>query len=136
MTLNGTFWTEAEITSSQCVNFYLNDFRDSFDKAVTAAEDAIRRHEMCLQTTNIQLLAGAISILTHTNTGKLEFNVAVSPTNQMTFADTELCALDVSLFVENFINWRQPIIAGITDCEQPTFNPQYFTQKDAKWKCF
>ena len=67
LTLNGTLWTDAEITSSQCVNYYTHEFRDSFEKTVTAAEDAIRRHEMCLQTTNIQLVAGAISINTHTN---------------------------------------------------------------------
>jgi hypothetical protein len=62
--------------------------------------------------------------------------VGLNPASTVTVGHDESCAWDVSRFVEDFINWRQPIIRSIYGCPSASINPELFNFTSAAWSCF
>lgn len=65
----------------------------------------------------------------------ISFSVVVYPADYSTVRDVELCAYDVLGYVQDFSNWRVPILASVWGCPSVDFNPTRFDQMMIKWSC-
>jgi len=45
------------------------------------------------------------------------------------------CAGELSVYLQNFDNWDEPIIPPEPGCPVPVYDPEYFTEGSTGWFC-
>ena len=50
-------------------------------------------------------------------------------------SEVTVCVNEVSAYLSDHINWRQPIIETDPPCPDIVFDPQSFTEQDQLWLC-
>jgi hypothetical protein len=137
MTLNGTFYTASNIVDVSCVNQYTTAFKSNFKDTIQRASGAIGRGDLCAGNTgnDVTLLAGSVILRTYTNIGTVQLDLVVIAGNTTTIRNVELCAWEANLFLQDFNNWRQPVIDSGPFCDEANFSPQYVQLKASAWNC-
>jgi len=136
MTLNGSAYASNVIDSS-CANSFSSEFRSSFQDVNSRANDAIKNGQLCVGLGKLSSAAGSIQLSTFGVDIRVTFWVAVGleTSDTVTIRGTELCAYEVSSFLQSFSNWRQPIIGNVYGCPSVTFSPSYFDLNADDWMC-
>jgi hypothetical protein len=136
MTLNGTANASGVIDGS-CSSSFSAEFRKSFEEIISRANSAILNGQLCVGNGLQSVLAGAIQFMTLGAEAKVTFAIAagINVADTVTIRSIELCAYDVTYFVQTFNNWRQPIIPNVYGCPRISFYPTTFNLSTAEWSC-
>jgi len=130
---NGSFVASGYI-SFDCQDGYSQEFRRNFEYVIGRVNDLIAKGQMCI--VGLRVAAGSVQLQAIGTTGRVSFtaSVGVNVPIYVTVGQIESCGWVVSAFVQNFNNWRQPIIPSIFGCPATTFSST-FDLKQAKWTC-
>lgn len=119
-----------------CLHKYTTQLQQVLKEELDRAkQEMLTSDTFCAGFTSAQLTTAYINMITTGPGVLMEYGVDLTSYGSDVISAIETCSFQLSAYLSDFSNWRQPILTDIYQCPSLAFPSTAFNVTEVAWQC-